>query len=124
MRSALGAVGLVAALALAPASEARAEPSRVVVEVAGVEDDAVRAVRVRLVSELRAAGFKVVAAADTSAGGGSDGGGSDGDGGVVRASLVARDGRWALFVELPDAGSLVVRADDVSPSELPAVLAR
>lgn len=92
--------------ALAFSLRAQAEPVRVALDIPGAEDDASRAVSVRLVSELTAAGFSV----------------SGGDG-AVRASLVRRDDRWALFVELPDGGSLVVRADDVPASELPAVLA-
>jgi len=99
---------LLFAARLALTSAAAADPTRVLVDIGPIDDDRSRATAARLSAELSAAGFDLTTAEDAA---------------DVRATLVARDGRLVLYLELPTGATMLVRADDVPPAEAPSVLA-
>lgn len=105
MRVAARAAVLAVILCSMPA---RADPARVLVDIATEEDEVSRATATRLLAELSVGGF----GAGTTA--------SEAD---ARVSLVLRDGRPVLYIELPNGRTGVIRAEDVSPAEAPSVVA-
>jgi hypothetical protein len=104
----LASILLFVAVLLVSAGVAAADSTRVLVDIGPIDDEVSRVTAARLSAELTAGGFELTRAEETA---------------DVRATLVARDGRLVLYLELPNGATMLVRADDVPPSEAPAVLA-
>jgi hypothetical protein len=84
-----------------------ADNQRVLVDIGPIDNDLSREAQIRLSAELKAAGFELTTEENLA---------------DVRATLVARDGRLVVYLELPNGASAVIRADDVQESGAPEVL--
>jgi len=84
-----------------------ADIQRVLVDIGPIDNDLSREAQTRLSAELKAAGFELTTEENLA---------------DVRATLVARDGRLVVYLELPNGTTAVVRADDVQDSGAPEVL--